>query len=367
MKKVKADSLALFINESVVVFTDIQQQLPGDKKVMDDYKRKFCEENFTRKFSEFEEELRQNILEYRNITFIFDYMVSCLGEKCCFEAFSTVTNRQIIKNGYEVSFLLRLKLCIEKNIGRIRALSACNCKGYPKPELCEFYEETLKKYESAGNMLSDVVNEYPAEYLKAPISEPYKPFYDEKLDFDALKAELKGITDAGQRLQLVRDRFFDLKEWQILYDREDADPDGKNQHPVTEKYFQKMNLLYSIEMERIMNEMDQDRNNPLYLLNKLALNGTGQSPDRPLYTWNGTDTDLLELITALIRTNSITRRDGKKITQKELKEAFEALLGIEIKDAKVKLQNAVNRKKIKAPFLENLVTAFNDYTKERDR
>jgi len=365
MKKVKADSLALFINESVLVFMGIQQQLPGDKKVMDDYKRKFCEANFTRKYAEFEEELRHNILEYRNITIIFDFIVSCLGEKCHFEEFDTVTNQHIIKTGYEVSFLLKLKLSIEKNICRISELSACNCKGYPKLELTGFFEETLKKHETAGNILPVAGVERPAVCLKACLSQPLTPFYDERLDFETLKTQMKGITDANQRLQVVRDRLYDLKEWQILYDREETDVHGKTDYQVTEMYFQKMNLLCTIEMERIEKEIDYEKICSLYLLNRLAMTDTDHLHDKSSLNWNGSDTDLVELITALLKTNSIARTDGKKMTQKELMEAFEKFFGMEIKDARVKLQNAVQRKKTIAPYLEKLLNAFVEYTKER--
>jgi len=85
-----------------------------------------------------------------------------------------------------------------------------------------------------------------------------------------------------------------------------------------------------------------------------------------LYQWNASDTDLLELSTALLRTQAITRQDGKKMTHKEMREAFEKLFDHPIKDAKGKLATAVTRKKSVTPFLDSLVDAFETYSRERD-
>jgi len=82
------------------------------------------------------------------------------------------------------------------------------------------------------------------------------------------------------------------------------------------------------------------------------------------YHWNASDTDLLELTTALLKSQTIVRQDGRKITQKELKEVFEKLFEREIKGAKNKLATAVNRKKSVTSFLDSLVDAFETYSRE---
>ena len=357
MKKGKADTLALYLNESMAVFTGIQNQLAEDKKVMDDRKRKFCEANFILLYADFEEELRHNILEYRNLSIVYDYIVSCLGDFQALQEFIRVTNRIIIQSGNDVSFLLKLKLSIEDILDRIAKLSACNYHGNPKAELSRFYEATLKDYATGDDNRTTPT--------KATIGQPYNPFYDEWQDFELLKAEIDGIADAGERLYIVRRWMYDIRQWQVLNDHDGNEPFGKSRTPVSETYFEKMNRLCSIEMERIEKEMEHERNAAIYQHNRQALTGKNRLPDTPGFNWNGTDTDLLELSVALLKTNTITRKDGKRMTQKELKEAFEKMFGMEIKDAKAKLSNAVQRKKSLAPFLESLATAFEEYTKER--
>jgi len=75
---------------------------------------------------------------------------------------------------------------------------------------------------------------------------------------------------------------------------------------------------------------------------------------------------LLELSTALLKIQAITRKDGKKMTHKEVREAFEKLFDHPIKDAKGNLATAVNRKKSVTPFLDSLVGTFEAYSQERD-
>ena len=365
MKKVKADSLATYMSQSMHVLTCIFQQFPEDKKIVEEYKRKFCDANFSRKYEDFEEELRHNILDYKNISIVNDYIASCLGDFHHIEGYGDITNLHIIKNGVEVPFLLRLKLSIEKYSIKINELNANTGSGNPQVVLNKFYAETLKKYD---NLVCDETTAcIPAGtfYRKPAIVDTCKPGYNEKFDFDTLKTELTTIPEAGQRLQVVRERLYDLQEWQIRYDREETDEHGNLRYPLSEMYYPKMEKLCRKEIERIEKELEYEKS---YLLTATPT-ATGNQPSntssKTLYAWNTSDTDLLELSTALYRTASVIRNDGKKMTQKELKEAFEKMFGKEIKDAKAKLSNAVQRKKRSAPFLEKLRNAFEDYTKER--
>ncbi len=82
--------------------------------------------------------------------------------------------------------------------------------------------------------------------------------------------------------------------------------------------------------------------------------------------WNRSDTDMLELITALIESKSIKHTAGD-ITRKEVLQAFSDFLNIEIKDPESKLTRATERKKDISPFLTKLKESFEEYVREKDQ
>jgi len=83
------------------------------------------------------------------------------------------------------------------------------------------------------------------------------------------------------------------------------------------------------------------------------------------YKWNATETDLLELVTALYKKQAFERRDGKAIKRIELINYFQELLGLEIKDVEGKLTRATGRND-NTPFLDGLRGAFKNYKVEKD-
>ncbi len=81
-------------------------------------------------------------------------------------------------------------------------------------------------------------------------------------------------------------------------------------------------------------------------------------------SWAKSDTDLLELITALNETRSI-KRDGNSLTRKEVVEFFSAIFNIQIIDSESKHSRATERKKDVSPFLSSLKQAFDDYANNK--
>jgi hypothetical protein len=81
--------------------------------------------------------------------------------------------------------------------------------------------------------------------------------------------------------------------------------------------------------------------------------------------WNRSDTDLLELITALYESKSIISKNGK-FTKKQLQTIFERLFHHTIKDAGSKLTRARDRKTETAVFMEELKNAFSNYVSKKD-
>lgn len=87
--------------------------------------------------------------------------------------------------------------------------------------------------------------------------------------------------------------------------------------------------------------------------------------DMSTLIWQRNDTDLLELVTALYESGSITN-STKDLTRKEAINAFMQFFGMEIKDAESKLSRATSRKKDVSQYLTNLKTTFEDYAKAKD-
>jgi hypothetical protein len=85
----------------------------------------------------------------------------------------------------------------------------------------------------------------------------------------------------------------------------------------------------------------------------------------PKLHWKNSDTALLELIIALQRSGAIVAEDGK-LSQRQLLQVAERLFNRPIKSPSTKLNQARERKKDNAVFLENLKGHFQAYSQELD-
>ena len=81
--------------------------------------------------------------------------------------------------------------------------------------------------------------------------------------------------------------------------------------------------------------------------------------------WNRTDTDLLELTTALYESKAILSSSGR-FNKKQLLQTFEKLFHHQVKGAGSKLTRARDRKTETAVFMEELKTVFSDYVSRKD-
>lgn len=88
-------------------------------------------------------------------------------------------------------------------------------------------------------------------------------------------------------------------------------------------------------------------------------------PEQNELVWNRSDTDMLELITALYESKSVKSNSGK-LNKKVLQQAFEKLFHHTIKGAGAKLTKARDRKNQQAVFMEELKNAFSNYVTRKD-
>ncbi|MHA1748712.1 MAG: RteC domain-containing protein [Promethearchaeota archaeon] len=99
-------------------------------------------------------------------------------------------------------------------------------------------------------------------------------------------------------------------------------------------------------------------------LEKLIYKDTNNRVIQKKIKWLKSDTDLLELITALYESKAINN-ESKNLTRKDAIKYFAEIFSIEIKDAESKLTRATERKKDTSPFLTKLKEIFDEYCQKK--
>ena len=350
------DTLNQFKQEVTSVFNH------RDDGFENEFRKRVNKINLDRIYQDFVYELNINIKEYHNPVLIIEYINSCFADFLKWEGFGTViTDQLIVRNQFEASYLLILKHAVEKyhiillkwleldipDNGKKDFLQG-RCKLIQKEIISmnlekdpEWFDDDSKSYIEYEKMIKDnnIDHNFMIEVIKNEFM--YKANTQEKIDL--VNYRLNKYKDVKNG---TCDDVYEYGIWFNFY--------LKTHYPDFEK--QCAPVLEELYLELEIEEEIKARKQGIVSEKKIHLS----------YTWNASDTDLLELSTALLKSGTITRTDGTKMTQKGMTEVFEQLLGCEIKDAKGKLSKAVARKKSVTPFLDSLKTAFEDYSRERD-
>jgi len=80
----------------------------------------------------------------------------------------------------------------------------------------------------------------------------------------------------------------------------------------------------------------------------------------PLAKWNGTISELLELVIALFLTGEIRRPTGQKMNLAEVAALFGKVFGMEVRDLYGRKSKLLMRKKSELPFLEKLTFLYRE-------
>jgi hypothetical protein len=88
-------------------------------------------------------------------------------------------------------------------------------------------------------------------------------------------------------------------------------------------------------------------------------------PSQSAVYWEKSDTDFLELVTALLETRSISNGRGN-LSRKDAIELLSKIFNKEIKDPESKLTRATSRKKDVSPYLSSLKVAFDNYAIKKE-
>lgn len=234
MQTKRAIALANFIDEAYKVFEKVYKQEVEDKKELDKYKRKFTESTFEEYYLEFEEELKENIDEYLNVITIYDYIISCFEKFEQWQPFYSEDNQRIMKQGYELKFLIKLKSNIEKYGLQISRF--CDTDQYEAPGfmLTDFYKKRIRGDKNQTNNQTDT-----------------KADPDNRFDFQLLKSECVSINKLIEKIKHINERLFDFEQWQLQYDEiEDDFFDGKR-YRYSNMYYPKFILLCKSELKRL--------------------------------------------------------------------------------------------------------------------
>jgi len=320
-------------------------------------------ERLNKLHEEFVDELKENIAKYSNNDYIIEYLHICFDNFINWKGFAPEMVDAIIgSHQHHVGLVLKLMKTLERYqiiVGKWFTLNE-NFTQPGKQMMVSFRVVLAEIYKM--RYLDDKELIYNRDDLKK-VRRHFAgdPGMDTNFDFSKLKAECDKQPAALKKIELINKRLEEFKAWKSGRDVKDTLTRIQIKYELID--------LYSPDFEKLCKNE---------ILSLAPLLKTEIKPVAPttttiagdsastLYQWNASDTDLLELSTSLLMTQSITRKDGKKMTHKELKEAFEKLFGHEIKDAKSKLATAVIRKKSLTPFLDSLKAAFEAYSQERD-
>jgi hypothetical protein len=309
------------------------------------------------------DELKENIESYKNNDYVFEYLHICFDNFLNWKGFSPETADAItVRNQYNVWLLLKLKKTLERYQIMISKWFTLN-QNFTQPGkhmLISFREVLAEIYKM--KYMDDTKLLQNAEDLKEIQRHSVAdPEIDTDFDFKKLKTACDNQPTVLAKIGLINQRLSEFRNWKL------GDIDNDTVTRIQAK--RELIDLYSPNFEKqCQNEIDSLRLKLRPENKPVTITSTTLDDDNAhtLYQWNASDTDLLELSTALLKIQAITRKDGKKMTHKEMNNAFEKLFDYQIKDAKGKLATAVNRKKSVTPFLDRLVVAFKAYSRERD-
>ncbi len=352
MQTEKATQLCSFLLEATYVFNAVFGKREFEFPDLQAKKDCFIEAEFDRHFNEFEDELRRNMVDYYcDLALIADYIQATLTDFYSWEGFSFTLNQEIIRGKHEVPFLLKLKQKIE------------------------FYNSIITEifkglYEEEDSYIRTIFDEEIAKVIQPDdINDPNAPEWDFRFDFAIMKEEcVIECHDTISKITLIHNRIFDFKQWQVQYDEKDVNATGllaKSRYKYSSEYYPNFLKLCNLELERLANQLELEKKaltHKAIANNPVVIQGSDASP----YHWNASATDLLELVAALHKRDSIKRKDGRALTRKELIGYFQQTFNVEIKDVEGKLNRATSRKSNLTPFLDNLKSAFEGYAEKKE-
>lgn len=342
--KILNDALVFWMTQCVDILdaTEYSKEYEG----IEELKKKYSEMSFETMYNDFMQELVDNIVEYQNIEYIDKYLegnLTAVEDHRDYDGFDEDMPGEIIKNNFEVKFLVQVAKSTLKYRTKLNDIYYSENDTNYSDELRKIFIREMKKIDPDFDPLS-----IDSEEEESDLKETVKQFH-----FDLFKTEIEAVKTVKDKRLLIKNRMIDFEQWFI------------QNTPDLAKYLFKETKYANAQFYR-MCETELKRCAVLSEVND-TVKIQQVMVEKPMpYKWTASDTDLLELVAALYKNESIQRKDGKPLNRKELLGFFEELFGLEIKDAEAKLTRATARKTNMTPFMDKLKLAFENYAEEKD-
>lgn len=313
----------------------------------------FTDEDFDRYYHDFKSELRLNSIEIQDIEIIFEYVSCNFSDILSWEGFEKNINQIMVSSQFEIKYLMQFKENIEYYVDKIKEMGTRDKYG----DVNEDFEERIEWYinhpeEENDDLLFDRKTKILGDYdLSLKLNTDFFIFFEVQIDSE----KIENLVDW---INFLEDR---LKSYRQMQKKSKKDAIEKVML-AQDKDFEK---LCVIEIERMHRKLELELKTSKYSIVTSTENKTERDLSGNLI-WKATGTDLLELLAALHKSESIQRKDGKTLTRKELIDYFQGLFGLEIKDVEGSLTRATNRKMNMTPFLDSLKGAFEKYGVEKE-
>lgn len=355
MEKKAAIALRDYVLEAKEVFDRIINSDPQSLGDLSQEKAKYNEETFEKMYDAFEEELKINVRKYNDEELIKTHLNLIFDVKNPWYDLENEINLRVLKYDFETEFLLKLKA-----------------------KIIEFYDVfgwLSDEYNVGYDDLSEYINKQLEDDVKTEdkdieIVEIKEPSLDTRFDFKQLIAECKKQGSTSEKILLLNNRMFELKQWQLQYDELEKYLDinfgvFKYRYKYSHKLYPNFEELCGLEIQRLEKHIEIEKmalTMQAIERNPVTIETRGQMP---MYKWNASNTDFLELFTALYHNKSIVCFSGELPTRKEVLEYFQQIFNIEIKDVEGKLNKAGNRNR-NTQFIDNLSQQFRNYVAEKE-
>lgn len=142
---------------------------------------------------------------------------------------------------------------------------------------------------------------------------------------------------------------------------------------VSEQMLDKRHVLYDVFIGKALSLLDTEiemvkelfkYGNIIPELKPEIMKGTKDKPVVML-TWNGTDSDLIELVAALMAAGAISSRNGDKLTVISVIRAFEDIFHLKINALYTKRGKVFDRCTDTTPFIDSLRVSYNRMLEKR--
>lgn len=199
--------------------------------------------------------------------------------------------------------------------------------------------------------------------------------------FNLFSSYLEGMVQAVEKLPAAYDNFVTLlgelpqNENQILKLRRlnYTKIELVSMQIASEQMFGKRNVLYDVFIGKALSLLDAE----IEMVKELFRYGNiipelkseiikdAENKSVVMLTWNGTDSDLVEMVAALMAAGAISSRNGDKLTVISVIRAFEDMFHLKINALYTKRGKVFDRCTDTTPFIDSLRVSYNRMLEKR--